>query len=65
MVLRAGLARRYAEPLAQAHDAEHLTKFEELLEAAIDLERIPEEYLISADYSAPLQELRGDKEQVT
>ena len=42
------LAQRYAQPLAEAHDGEHLTKFEELLEAAIDLERIPEEYLICA-----------------
>jgi DNA mismatch repair protein MSH2 len=29
---------------------EHLTKFEELLEAAVDLERIPEEYLICATW---------------
>ncbi len=42
------LAQRFAEPLARAHDGEHLTKFEELLEAAVDLERIPEEYLICA-----------------
>lgn len=40
------LEARYAAPLATAHDEQHLTKFEELLEAAVDLERIPDEYLI-------------------
>lgn len=41
---------RFAAPLGEAHDAEHLTKFEELLEAAIDLDRVPDEYLIAASY---------------
>ena len=37
------------------HDGEHLAKFEELLEAAVDLDRIPDEYLICASYDADLQ----------
>jgi len=48
-------ACRYADKLAAAHDAEHLIKFEELLEAAVDLDRIPDEYLICASYDADLQ----------
>ena len=46
---------RYAEVLREAHDAEHLTKFEELLEAAMDLDRIPDEYLVCASYNDDLQ----------
>ena len=46
---------RYADKLEAAHDAEHLAKFEELLEAAVDLDRIPDEYLICASYDADLQ----------
>ncbi len=46
---------RYAERLAAAHDGEHLGKFEELLEAAIDLDRVPDEYLIAASYDPQLQ----------
>jgi len=49
------LVSRYAAPLAQHHDDEHLTKFELLLEASIDLEAVPQEYLISAQYDARLQ----------
>ena len=43
--------------LKEAHDEEHLTKFEELLEAAVDLDRIPDEYLVCASYDAGLQVL--------
>ena len=50
-----GLQCRYVDALTEAHDAEHLTKFEELLEAAIDLDRIPDEYLICASYDAGLK----------
>ena len=57
------LQNRFAEPLARAHDGDHLAKFEALLEAAVDLERIPEEYLIAPDYSEPLQGLRDEKEE--
>jgi DNA mismatch repair protein MSH2 len=51
------LCPSYADRLAEAHDEEHLTKFEELLEAAVDLDRIPDEYLICASYDADLQVL--------
>ncbi|KAK9813003.1 hypothetical protein WJX72_007194 [[Myrmecia] bisecta] len=58
------LATRYADALALAHDDDHLTKFEDLLEAAVDLDRIPDEYLISAAYDAGLQDLRADKDAI-
>ncbi|KAG1666042.1 hypothetical protein FOA52_006916 [Chlamydomonas sp. UWO 241] len=58
------LVARYADVLATAHDGEHLTKFEELLEAAIDLERIPEEYLICASYDPRLDDLKASKEGI-
>ena len=46
---------RFADMLKVAHDSEHLSKFEELLEAAVDLEAVPEEYLICATYDPRLQ----------
>ena len=46
---------RFAAALSEYHDADHLTKFEELLEAAVDLDRIPDEYLICSTYDAGLQ----------
>ena len=46
---------RYADVLKQSHDEDHLSKFEDLLEAAIDLDRIPDEYLISANYDQGLE----------
>lgn len=47
--------RRFGDALEEAHSAERLTKFEELLEAAVDLDRIPDEYLICAAYDSGLQ----------
>ena len=44
------LVSSYADPLALAHNEEHLTKFEMLLEASLDLGRVPEECIISAAY---------------
>jgi DNA mismatch repair protein MSH2 len=44
------------DPAARLHDAEHLGRFESLLEAAVDLNRIPDEYIICASYD---QELAG------
>ena len=38
-----------------AHGDDALTKFEELLEAAIDLDAVPEDYLIDASYDHSLQ----------
>jgi DNA mismatch repair protein MSH2 len=55
------IVKRYAEPLVLAHDTEHLSKFEELLEAAVDLDRIPDEYLISASYDNDLKDIQGQK----
>ena len=46
---------RYANKLAEYHDDDHLVKFEELLEAAVDLDKIPDEYLICASYDSGLQ----------
>lgn len=37
---------RYCQPLSEAHGEDTLVKFEELLEAALDLDRLPEEYLV-------------------
>lgn len=54
-VTRHAFARRYAKVLQETHDEEHLTKFEELLEAAIDLDRIPDEYLVCASYDPGLE----------
>ena len=42
--------RRFAGPLGEAHAAERLGRFEELLEAAVDMARVPDEYLISPTY---------------
>ncbi|KAF6256271.1 DNA mismatch repair protein [Scenedesmus sp. NREL 46B-D3] len=58
------LVSRYAAPLAEHHDESHLTKFELLLEASLDLEAVPQEYLISAAYDSRLQSLRDDKDAV-
>ena len=46
---------RYGDVLQQSHDQEHLAKFEDLLEAAIDLDKIPDEYLICASYDPGLE----------
>ena len=46
---------RFGSKLEAAHDEERLVKFEDLLEAAIDLDRIPDEYLICASYDAHLE----------
>lgn len=58
------LVSRYAAPLAEQHDEAHLTKFELLLEASLDLEAVPQEYLVSAAYDSRLQALRDDKDAV-
>jgi DNA mismatch repair protein MSH2 len=55
------LVSRYAAPLSEHHDDSHLTKFELLLEASLDLEAVPQEYLISAAYDSRLQVMgRGE-----
>ena len=49
-----GSEERYSDKLAKLHDAEHLGRFEALLEAAVDLNKIPDEYVICASYDAEL-----------
>ncbi|KAI8110889.1 hypothetical protein M9434_004463 [Picochlorum sp. BPE23] len=55
---------KFVQPLARAHDANHLAKFEDLIEAAIDLDRIPDEYLISPTYDEELGEIQKKKVDV-
>ena len=55
------IERRYIRPLSEHHSETHLLKFEELLEAAIDLDRVPDEYLITPQYSEELEELFREK----
>lgn len=61
---RSLLLERFADPLASVHDADHLEKFEMLLEASVDLERVPDEYVISAAYDPRLGKLREDRQAV-
>lgn len=49
------LKERYIQELTEAHGEEALVKFEELMEAAIDLSAVPEEYLIDPGYDERLQ----------
>jgi len=58
------LTSKFCDPLKKAHDTDHLLKFEELLEAAVDLDRVPDEYLIAASYDPGLEEIQIEKEQV-
>ena len=46
---------RFGAPLEDAHHEDRLTKFETLIEAAIDLDRIPDDYMICASYDANLE----------
>ncbi len=46
---------RYAKVLEEMQNDEHLAKFEDLLEAAVDLEKIPDEYLIAPTYDPGLE----------
>ena len=48
--------------LAKLHDDDHLGRFEALLEAAVDLNKIPDEYVICASYDAELGELQKLKD---
>uniref|UniRef100_A0A7S3QKU8 DNA mismatch repair protein MSH2 n=1 Tax=Dunaliella tertiolecta TaxID=3047 RepID=A0A7S3QKU8_DUNTE len=58
------LQERYCNELAVAHDQDHLCKFEELVEAAVDLDRVPDEYLIAPAYREDLQRLHDEKEKL-
>lgn len=52
----------FADPLRRAADAEHLGKFEDLVEAAVELDRVPDEYLIRPEYDDGLAALRTEKD---
>ncbi|PSC71954.1 DNA mismatch repair MSH2 [Micractinium conductrix] len=52
---------RFVDPLRAAHDPERLGKFEELLEAAVDMARVPDEYLIAPTYDAGLAAIDEEK----
>ena len=58
------LDSQFAQPLNEAHGAEQLAKFEGLIEAAVDLDKVPDEYLIVATYDTQLAELDADKQQL-
>ncbi|KDD72998.1 MutS domain V, partial [Helicosporidium sp. ATCC 50920] len=58
------LRQRFLAPLRACHAPEALVRFEELLEAAVDLDRIPDEYLIAASYDAALQSLQSRREEL-
>ena len=57
------LRRKFSEPLRSCHDADHLGKFEDLLESAVDLDRAPEEFLICPNYSDDLEATHLEKEE--
>jgi len=62
---KAALVReKFVAPLREAADGEHLGKFQDLVEAAVDFERIPEEYLINPEYDDALKEIEGKKKGV-
>lgn len=55
------LEERYVLSLSEWSSADHLGKYDGLVEAAIDLERLEEgEYLISPGYDEALGEIRGE-----
>ena len=53
----------FADPLAAAADADHLAKFEDLVEAAVELDRVPDEFLIRPEYDDGLAALRAEKDE--
>jgi DNA mismatch repair protein MSH2 len=58
----AGIRARYAVRLNKLHDDEHLGRFEALLESAVDLNKIPDEYVICAQYDPELGALQKRKD---
>jgi hypothetical protein len=59
------LKERFIVELKEAHADNALVKFEELIEAAVDLDAVPEEYLIDASYDAQLQVCAPDAHSST
>lgn len=62
--LSEALRERYGATLAELHSDEKLGKFEALIEAAVDVSKVPEEYVISASYDDKLAEIQEEKDQV-
>ena len=59
------LNSKYADALEVWCGEEHLGKFESLVEAAVDLDRLEEgEYIIASSYDASLQEIKGERDEV-
>jgi|TARA_B100000768_G_C11282253_1_gene379343 DNA mismatch repair protein MSH2 len=56
---------RYSDKLNELHDRDHLGRYEALIEAAVNLDRIPEEYVICASYDPQLKELQILKDATT
>ena len=56
------IGSKYVEQLRKHSDANHLGRFEGLLEAAVDLSKIPDEYVICASYDEELGELQKQKD---
>ena len=56
------MSSRYSNVLLKLHDEEHLGRFEALLEAAVDLDRIPDEYVVSPSYDEELGKLKKLKD---
>ena len=57
----AALMSQFGTPLSDAHGPDHLAKFEGLVETAVDLDKIPDEYVIIASYDPQLGELDEQK----
>ena len=54
----------YTDKLIKLSDNDHLGKYEALIEAAIDLNKIPEQYVIDASYDLDLEILQKRKDAV-
>lgn len=55
------LDAKFTEKLEVLHNEEHLSKFEGLVEASVDLEKIPDQYQINPSYSEELAELAEEQ----
>lgn len=58
------LDKKFTEKLDILHNEEHLKKFEGLVEASVDLDKIPDRYQINPSYSEELAELADQQEGI-
>lgn len=59
------IKERYLDPLESLTDADHLSRFIELVETSVDLDQLVNgEYIISAGYDPNLGELKGERDAV-